>query len=269
MFSAQQNIHRIRKIQETWLSQLQKDFPNNTILFLTDGEIPILPKDMLLICSNDNYTYPFTKLISRFFIGLSAFLKTDCDWYVCTSDDVHIFPDRLKWLLSSLSYQYLPDRIVFKGQVVQYDDDGYYIHGGCGWIFSREAARILIENQESYLKYRKDFEPDDVTIIHALEFLHLNYSDVMCDFLLGSDIIPHQVSLIRSRELYSVPLCKNLNLPYLNTFNYPRKFSDIAIWHGSKSDSFPLVDGWKYIYTIPQNYYVYINESWSYFCLKQ
>ena len=115
------------------------------------------------------------------FEGIRYFLEsTNASFYYRTTDDVGFEPHNLLKYLKTLN----KEDILLKGQYVvrtegRHNSPARYIHGGPGWIMSRQAAQIIMSHRQDLLEisYRTK-EGDDVVIMDALPFLNLTPKDV-------------------------------------------------------------------------------------------
>uniref|UniRef100_A0A0N4ZI45 Beta-1,4-galactosyltransferase n=1 Tax=Parastrongyloides trichosuri TaxID=131310 RepID=A0A0N4ZI45_PARTI len=174
MVTSKQNM-KTRAIyqKETWPTRC------DNFIYASAEDDPFLPA--LNVCSYDSYSSLWCKVK-----GITKYIwkkyGNEYDWYFKADDDTYIILENLRALLSILD----PNKHIFYGHKMFFLDKFnkrivLYLHGGSGYLMSRESMKALVEKGYNNLKYcaLRVLVNEDVEVGDCFDRLDINITDVL------------------------------------------------------------------------------------------
>ena len=155
--------------------------------------------------------------------------ETDHEWFWSLNEECQVDHTNVNRIVEELDQKYDTVKdFVFQGHCIH--DKKYFIHGGCGAIFSRRAAMKFLEYGLEWIEYI-DNERDDVEFSHFREEIGMNISETQSPYIYGFLMPDPEIDWYR-KELPNCPNetpkdnCKSGLYPIRQFSAYFAKYKD-------------------------------------------
>lgn len=253
----------------SWKDDLELYMPGVKVMFFGLESAPYFEeRGMCKLIKNWVHEPEWRSAFHLNFISANEFYeRTNYDWYVRTTYDVYIHALNFAKMMKRLWAKHDPQKDpVFIGQMMTDNKNiAKYIHGGTGWIMSREAVRRYL-NEEEYMQaeYLKSAHGDDVGIVKMLQVLNKTHQECHTTQFVG----PPLPSDAWEKLLAS----KATNWDFLRECapsswrNFPVPVKNIAFIHNGNKRNYVSAIGKDLIENAPSDVYIQSGFSESKIC---
>lgn len=264
-----QNLQRCRVGYEYWARDFAEIY-NNSILRVGTALDLDVELDYQYIFPWNNSLIHFQNFLHIFIQSLYDFYySTDLDWYVRTTDDCLVDIRKLPLFMNEIGDRKNPKRdVIIKGHLVQSpvivkNRNFAYLHGGSGWIMSREAVRQFLLHEQDYIDeyYSEYAKGDDIVTFFMMNRMKLHPQQINSFRFLGIPLVDSSVEILEYNWYEEVKIC-NTTIQ-LNPNMY---LKDVVFWHAGRADMVTTVKGFKYLSDIPIELKVEFVKERGYLC---
>ncbi|OHS98681.1 hypothetical protein TRFO_34867 [Tritrichomonas foetus] len=246
------NYFRTRNLYEKWGKKFIQKNPDSIFKFVSNTLKPEFQNMTIFVPSRvSSYRIFFQYFVS----AVEDFLNnTKLNWIYRTTEDCLVDVDQLDRYMEYLTTNFSPDDIVIRGHAVQFcqakNINCMFIHGGSGWIMSREACKCFMKNIDKLWEYHNSIPNlgDDVVLGYFAKLANLSFNDIDDHHFLGSPYNDFEIEVVTNRTWHVLPSCvaeRETMLPI-------RK---IVFWHSGRIDNYPISIGVDAKKVYPNNIY--------------
>ena len=163
-------------VYNAWIKKLPLFVPESGVAFIANEGIEI--PGILYLHPGEKYEYlkklpgspPMQRdIVIKRLVGAKYFIEnTAYDWFWSLSDDTFILPENIPHVLNDLNSRFNTYKDPhIEGHCIGTGHETY-MQGGSGYLFSRKAAEIFIENAIPFLKRMTSFDDFDFQQIRKI-----------------------------------------------------------------------------------------------------
>lgn len=176
------------------------------------------------------------KLVSKFMFAIQYFLtSTRCLWMIRITNDVSININTFPYFIEEL--RTLPDPVNFitiQGSCLT-KRGKFYLQGGSGYVLSRKAAEVVLENQDFLYKKAQKIKGDDRVFGGLIEHLGIPRENTTSRWFVGHQFKGYINSSQAIRSGKEPKVCPEVVTTNNGCRPFLTRIKDIVFWHDRSS----------------------------------
>jgi hypothetical protein len=256
--AGRKSIDRLTFLQENWGDEFINLTSYGQIFYASVDELPFakypvyhLPKEYqdkfdLLGFSNLSNFFSKAQLARRIISFDKCLSIPHCKWLLTFDDDSIVDLTNLQNMVSNLEMKYDPiiDPVMKGNCFFQKWIQKSFLQGGSGYILSRRACQLIIENISTDFWFYKFSYPDDRTTMNFVKILNITIADTSSSFFFGFVPNPHLKHYLMKNQFSKFHSC-NFKSHYNGDCNFDYfQVNQLAVYHPIKSrkhNIFPIL----------------------------
>lgn len=253
----------------SWKDDLDVYMPGVKVMFFGIESAPYFEeRDMCILIKGWNHEPVWRSAFHLNFKSATEFYeKTNYQWYIRTTYDVFIHAQNMAKLMKGLWRKHDPEQEpVFIGQMMKDEKNiARYIHGGTGWIMSREAVRqYLLDEEYMRAEYLKSQQGDDVHIVKMLKVLNKTHEECHTTQFVGPPIGQEVWEKLLDNKATDWSFL--LECAPSSRRNFPVRLNEVALLHNGNKRNYVVEIGKDVIDKAPDNVYIQSGFDFSKMC---